>query len=83
MKFWKASWWFQMLLALDRFLNVFICDGDSLETMSGYAWRMEQHGKPWGKITRPTIDWLFSPWMSDHCQKQHLLEVQRGLVEGL
>lgn len=40
-------------------------------TLSGYAWDLEQRGRPAGKLARPVIDWVFRTFWDDenHCRK--------------
>jgi hypothetical protein len=64
-----TRWLLQLLIALDQLLNVLVCGGWADETMSSTAWRMEQKGKLTGRVLRPVIDWLASPWQADHCRK--------------
>ena len=61
----------QTLIALDQLANAALCDGYADETMSSYAWRMEQAGKPWGFMRR-VIDWLASWVQADHCHQAYL-----------
>ena len=67
----------QLLVALDQLANVLITPGQAGawadETLSSRAWRMEQAGKPWGRICRPVIDLLFW-WDSNHCQASYVAE---------
>lgn len=62
-------WMLQLLIAIDQLLNVLLCGGWADETLSSNAWRMEQKGKWTGRLFRPVIDWLCSPWQQDHCRK--------------
>ena len=64
----------RVLIAIDQFLNVLICNGEPDETMSSVAWRMERDGRFWG-FMRPVIDWMFSPWMTEHCLKAYQSEL--------
>lgn len=69
-------WLMQTLIALDQLINAALCGGWADETMSSYAWRMEQESKPWGFMRR-VIDWLASPIQSDHCHKAYESAKQR------
>jgi hypothetical protein len=63
-------WLLQTLIALDQLINAALCGGWADETMSSYAWRMEQAGKPWGFMRR-VIDALARPFQQDHCRKAY------------
>ena len=39
------------------------------ETISAAAWDLYLDGKWQGKVFVPIIDFLFRPWMTDHCRK--------------
>lgn len=49
------------------------------ETISAAAWSLEMDGKWQGKLLVPVIDFLFRPWMADHCRKAWLW--QRDLYD--
>jgi hypothetical protein len=61
-------------------------------SISGYTWRLESQGKPWGKFFRPRIDAWFKqprigPWLLDrpapqvdHCRKAYEREIK--IYEG-
>ena len=72
MKFWLK----QSLIAFDQLLNAMLCFGWADETMSSVAWRMEQEGRWFGKIMRPTIDTLFF-FDKDHCRTSYEAERAR------
>ena len=59
-----------VLIALDQLAWVLLTlgKGHPDETISAAAWRMEQQGKPAGRILRPLIDVLFRPLERDHCR---------------
>ena len=42
------------------------------ETISAAAWSLEGDGKWQGKVLVPVIDFLFRPWMTEHCRKAWL-----------
>ena len=42
------------------------------ETISAAAWSLYCDGKWQGKLLVPVIDFLFRPWMADHCRKAWL-----------
>lgn len=65
----------QNALALDQLANTLL-GGYADETLSSRAYRADQSGRPWGKITRPLIDTLFF-WQTDHCHNAWVSEVQR------
>lgn len=66
------EWWRAVLVAVDQLGNA-IVGGESDETLSAHAWRMEQQLKPWG-ITRRWIDWLFG---EGHCERAFVAECER------
>lgn len=70
-------WLWQLLVALDQLVNVLITPGQAGawadETLSSRAWRMEQAGKPWGRVFRPLVDALFW-WEPGHCQASFAAE---------
>lgn len=66
---------YQTLIALDQLLNALI-GGWADETLSSAAYRSEQKGYFWGKITRPSIDTIFF-WQTNHCYQAYLSERQR------
>ena len=47
-----------ILIALDQ-VGTALLGGWPDETMSSYAYRLDFMGRPWGKVTRPIIDFLF------------------------
>lgn len=66
----------RVLIAIDQFFNVALCNGQPDETMSSVAWRMEQGGHFWG-FMRPVIDFIFSPWGTEHCRRAFEAERDR------
>jgi len=61
---------FNVLIALDRFLNSVI-GGHYDETLSASAWYGEQQGKILPRFFRPIIDFLFLPFERDHCRSAY------------
>jgi len=62
------SYLLNLFIAFDQLLTT-VVGGYPDETLSSYAYRLEREGKVWGKVWRPTIDWLFS-WQGipqGHC----------------
>ena len=57
----------QILIALDQLVNALL-GGWADETLSSRAWRTEAKGRLWGRLTRPLIDALASPFEPDHCR---------------
>jgi len=57
------------MVALDIFVFALITIGGAKrnETISSAAWSLEQDGKLAGRVFRPLIDFLFSPFESNHC----------------
>lgn len=67
-----------VLIALDQ-LGTTLVGGFPDETLSSYAYRLEQQNKRGGKIFRPVIDWLFA-WQKlpgGHCYQSWLEERRR------
>ena len=63
----------RILIAIDQ-VGTTIVGGSPDETLSSYAYRMEQQGKLWGRLWRPIIDWLFA-WEripGGHCRDAYL-----------
>lgn len=69
LKFWVH----QVLVALDQLFTALI-GGWADETLSSYAWRMEREDKPWGRVWRPCIDWVFG---EGHCYDAYIAERER------
>lgn len=67
-------WTIQVLIAIDQLVTALL-GGWADETLSSYAWRMEQEGKPWG-VMRRVIDAVFF-WSKNHCYQSWLDEVLR------
>jgi len=67
----------QLLIALDQLATTMI-GGWADETLSSYAWRLERDGKPWGRITRPAIDFLFLWQGPGHCRRAYHQERTRA-----
>jgi len=69
-----------ILIQLDIFVYSLITFGHAKRgtTISSAAWRMEQEGRLQGKIFRPIIDWLLSPWQALHCKSAWLSDQRRG-----
>lgn len=49
------------------------------ETISSASWSLYMDGKWQGRLLVPVIDFLFRPWMTEHCRKswtwqKHLYE---------
>lgn len=80
-RFCLGPWLKQLLLAVDRVVNVLITPfntGASADsTLSGRAWRAESNGLLWGRIWRPVIDLLFRWEGKGHCQRVHEWESGR------
>ena len=68
----------QVLIAFDQLLAA-LMGGWADETLSSYSWRLDQKGKLWGRLWRPTIDWMALKLFkqTDHCMKAYLEERQR------
>jgi hypothetical protein len=66
---------FQFLIAIDQVFNTLLF-GYADETLSARAWRAEQKGKFFGKVFRPTIDFIMF-FHVEHCKLAHESEVKR------
>lgn len=66
----------RILVALDILVFAVMTLGGARrnETISAAVWSLEGDGKLMGRIFRPVIDWLFSPFQGDHCFKAWLSE---------
>ena len=65
---------FEIGLGLTRLGNALL-GGHADESMSSRAWRAEGNDKPWGRITRPFIDWLWRLFgQHDHCSNAYWYE---------
>ena len=71
---------FNIIVALDIFLFTLVTLGGSKrnETASSAAWSLELDGRWQGKLLRPLIDWMFSPFEADHCRKSWTNEQLQG-----
>lgn len=63
-----------ILCALDHLVFALLTLGNCryYEMISSAAWDMERDGKWLGRLSRPVIDLLFSPFQKDHCEKSWL-----------
>ncbi len=61
----------KLLIWLDVWVLHIVTFGRSRpgETISAAAWSLYQDGKWQGRVLVPMIDFLFRPWMVDHCKK--------------
>jgi len=70
----------QLLIAIDQLANVLLL-GHADETLSARAWRTEQKGRIFGRITRPVIDVLAIVltlgYDDNHCYESYMSEMQR------
>ena len=69
------NYFIRVLVALDQLVTALL-GGWPDETLSSYAWRLEQQGKPFGFMRR-VIDWLFAWEGPNHCERAMLYERQR------
>ena len=80
-RFSLVPWLKQLLLAVDRGVNVLItpfnCGASADHTLSGRAWRAEVNGLLWGRLWRPVIDLLFRWEGPGHCKRVHEWESSR------
>jgi hypothetical protein len=58
--------------ALSQLLNVLIFDGDPNHSISGDAYR---YGRK--RLVR-VIDYIFSPWEANHCQRSYINDVVKA-----
>ena len=72
----KTSRIHRLLVAIDQFLNVLLCDGWEDETLSSNVYRMELEGKRAG-VLRKYIDYLFF-WQAAHCRGSFSAEKARN-----
>lgn len=65
---------FVLAVALDAFLFAIVCFGNVKhgECASSAAWDLKRQGKWQGRVAVAVIDFLFSPWMKEHCRKSWL-----------
>ena len=78
-----GGWLHQLFLVCDQAVNVLLTPFQhgawADETMSARCWRAYRDGKPWGRVMRPVIDWLFA-WQNahgGHCFKAYQNERDR------
>ena len=75
-----TTYLYHLLIALDQLANALLL-GHADETLSARAWRTDQDGKLFGKITRPVIDILALivtlGWDKHHCRTAYESEVSR------
>jgi hypothetical protein len=66
----------RIAVAFDIFIFAVLTLGGARrnETISAAAWSLEGDGKWQGKVFRPFIDLLFSPFQKDHCANAWLSE---------
>ena len=74
----SVAWYAHNLFcAVDQLINALLggwCD----ETLSSYAYRLHQAGKPWGRLLMPPIDAIFSIWQGrNHCERAYIAERER------
>jgi hypothetical protein len=78
MAFAPKRWAYQLFIACDQLVNVLLTPLQSGayadETLSSRAYRMDQAGKPWGRILRPLIDALFRWQVPNHCRAAYQKE---------
>lgn len=71
---------YHLLVALDQLANALLL-GHADETLSARAWRTDQDGKLFGKISRPAIDilalLLTLGWDKNHCRTAYESELRR------
>jgi len=67
------------LIAIDQLLYVLLTLGGGMpdETISAALWRWERAGKIYGRLFRPLVDLLFSPFENNHCYRSFVSEQLR------
>lgn len=72
----------QVLIAISQ-LFCALLGGWADESLSSYAWRLERKGRLWGRLWRPTIDWLFLKVTKqrEHCYQSYLAERSRSQID--
>jgi hypothetical protein len=82
MAFAPRRWGYQLCIAVDQLVNVLLTPMQSGayadETLSSRCWRMDQAGKPWGRVMRPVVDALFRWQSPNHCEAAYINERQRS-----
>ena len=58
--------------AVSQFFNVLIFNGDPNHSISGDAYRFGRYR------LAAFIDWLFSPFESDHCRNAHINDLEKA-----
>jgi hypothetical protein len=71
---------YHLFVALDQLANALLF-GHADETLSARAWRTDQDGKLFGKVSRPVIDILALVltlgWDKNHCRTAYESEQRR------
>lgn len=70
-----ARYLINILIGLDQLLTALL-GGWPDETISSYAYRLENKGRLFGRWFRPLIDAIFF-WQKDHCRRSWQAEAQR------
>lgn len=70
---------FNIAVSIDQTVYVLITlgNGSPDESLSAAAYRTEQKGRILGKIFRPVIDCIFSPFETEHCRKAYESELNK------
>lgn len=61
-----------VLIAINQVVSTLV-GGSPDETLSSYAYRLDQQRKPGGRIFRPLIDAIFF-WQKEHCKMANIEE---------
>ena len=67
------NWLYDRAVWLDIKVNIMI-GGRKNETLSGRCWRLRDF-QPY-KTIRPILDWAFSIWGPNHCQRSYEKRMQ-------
>jgi len=70
-----------LLIAIDQLAHVVITLGAANpdETISSALYRYERKGKIIGRIFRPVVDWMFSPFEDKHCYRSYKSELKSNI----
>ncbi len=73
-----------ILIAIDQLVYVLLTlgHGSPDETMSAAAYRLWLRDQIGGRLFKPVIDALFSPFERDHCKRAYRAEMERRHLPG-
>ena len=70
------DYFYNILIGVDQLVNCFL-GGYPDETISSRAYRLSLKSK-FGLLLKNFIDFLFSPWGSNHCKSSYESELERN-----